>query len=302
MLWYTIRLKCYQKQKPWPFDPLGAPERFGLDNGDCFMTAGFLQRIMARKQQEIGQAKTLAPEKHLRIQAEAAPPPRDFLAALEGGPPIRLIAELKKASPSRGLLRADYQPETIARIYQQHGAACLSVLTDPEFFLGSLTHLQQVRAAVHLPILRKDFILDPYQVLEARAAGADAVLLIAECLDDATLGLLYHEVQTWGMTPLVELHDPENLERVLRLGARLIGVNNRNLHTFQVDLEQVLRLRPKIPSECVVVAESGIRTRQDVLRLQQAGIQAMLVGEALITQPDIGAAVDSLLGKTDLAQ
>ncbi|MCS7304054.1 MAG: indole-3-glycerol phosphate synthase TrpC [Thermoguttaceae bacterium] len=261
------------------------------------MTAGFLQRILACKREEIAQAKTLVSEKQLRAEAEAAPPVRDFLAALEGGPPIRLIAELKKASPSKGLLRADYQPETIAQIYQQHGAACLSVLTDPEFFQGSLSDLQRVRATVHLPILRKDFILDPYQILQARAAGADAVLLIAECLEDALLAQLYREVLAWGMTPLVELHEPENLPRVLRLGARLIGLNNRNLQTLEVDLEQAIRLRPKIPSECVVVAESGIRTHQDVLRLQDAGIQAMLVGEAFMSEPDIGAAVDRLLGR-----
>jgi indole-3-glycerol phosphate synthase len=261
------------------------------------MTAEFLQRIVARKTAEIAQAKARVPEQVLRAQAAAAPPPRDFLAALQGGPPIRLIAELKKASPSKGLLRTDYQPETIAQIYQQHGAACLSVLTDTEFFQGSLNDLQRVRAAVNLPILRKDFILDSYQVLEARSAGADAVLLIAECLDQDTLTRLYQEVVAWGMTPLVELHQPENLPRVLHLQPRLIGINNRNLHTFQVDLEQAIRLRPKIPPECLVVAESGIRTRQDVLRLQAAGIQAMLVGEAFMTQPDIGAAVDRLLGR-----
>ena len=261
------------------------------------MTGEFLQRIVARKTAEILQAKSLVPEEVLRAQAVAAPPPRDFLAALQGGPPIRLIAELKKASPSKGLLRADYHPEAIAQIYQQHGAACLSVLTDTDFFQGSLNDLRRVRAAVDLPILRKDFILDPYQVLEARAAGADAVLLIAECLDDEALTRLYHEVLVWGMTPLVELHQPENLPRVLRLQARLIGINNRNLRTFQVDLEQAIRLRPKIPPDWVVVAESGIRTRQDVLRLQEAGIQAMLIGEAFMTQPDIGAAVDRLLGR-----
>lgn len=261
------------------------------------MTVGFLERIVAGKKEEIARAKASRPEKALRRQAEAASAPRDFFGALTGGPPIRLIAELKKASPSKGLLRADYQPETIARIYQTHGAACLSVLTDSEFFQGSLDDLERVRAAVSLPILRKDFILDSYQILQARAAGADAVLLIAECLEDAALARLYQEIVAWGMTPLVELHDPENLPRVLRLGGRLIGVNNRNLHTFHVDLEQVIRLRPRIPADWVVVAESGIRTRQDVLRLQEAGVQAMLVGEAFMTQPDIGAAVNRLLGR-----
>ena len=258
------------------------------------MRGEFLQWIVARKKAEIAQAKLRVPEEVLRTRAAVAAPPRDFLAAMQGGPPIRLIAELKKASPSQGLLRADYHPEIIAQIYAQHGAACLSVLTDTDFFQGSLNDLQRVRAAVDLPILRKDFILDPYQVLEARAAGADAVLLIAECLDDDALIHLYQEVLAWGMTPLVELHQAENLLRVLRLQPSLIGINNRNLHTFQVDLEQAIRLRPKIPPGCLVVAESGIRTRQDVLRLQEAGIQAMLVGEAFMTQPDIGAAVDQI--------
>ncbi|HOM16935.1 MAG TPA: indole-3-glycerol phosphate synthase TrpC [Thermoguttaceae bacterium] len=261
------------------------------------MTLGFLERIVAGKKEEIARAEAMTPEKTLRRRAEAAPAPRDFFGALSGGPTIRLIAELKKQSPSKGLLRADYQPEAIARIYQEHDAACLSVLTDPEFFGGSLEDLERVRATVSLPILRKDFILTPYQVLQARAAGADAVLLIAECLDDSRLAQLYREILAWGMTPLVELHDPENLPRVLRLGGRLIGVNNRNLHTFQVDLEQVIRLRSQIPDDYVVVAESGVRTRQDVLRLQEAGVQAMLVGEALMTQQDIGAAVDRLLGR-----
>lgn len=260
------------------------------------MAETFLQRILETKSLEIQWAKSQVPDHLLRRQAEAGPPVRNFLAPLQQGPPIRLIAELKKASPSKGLLRADYQPAHIARIYQQHGASCLSVLTDKEFFQGTLEDLVQVRNTVPLPVLRKDFILDPYQVWQARAAGADAVLLIAECLDDSLLTQLYQEVLAWGMTPLVELHEPENLQRVLRLEPQLIGINNRNLRTFEVDLEQVLRLRPKIPPNCIVVAESGIRTRQDVLRLQQAGIHAMLVGEAFMSREDIGAAVDELLG------
>ncbi len=262
--------------------------------------ATILQRILATKKEEIARAKAALPEATLRRQAEQALPPRDFLGALAGGGPIRLIAELKKASPSKGLLRSDYRPETIAQIYQQHGASCVSVLTDAEFFQGSLADLERVRTTIRLPILRKDFILDVYQVLQARAAGADAVLLVAECLDDPALSQLYQEILAWDMTPLVELHDPQNLPRVLRIGARLIGINNRNLQTFQVDLEQTLRLRPQIPSECIVVAESGIRTRQDVLRLQEAGVQAMLVGEACVTQEDIGSAVDRLLGRSFL--
>jgi indole-3-glycerol phosphate synthase len=237
------------------------------------------------------------PESELRRRLTAAPPVRDFLAALARPGAIRLIAEVKKASPSKGVIRADFDPVAIARTYQQHGAACLSVLTDEQYFQGSLDYLRQVREAVGLPVLRKDFVIDPYQVLEARAAEADAVLLIAECLDDEALRSLHDAIVALGMTPLVELYEPENLPRVLRTGARLIGINNRNLRTFEVDLEHTLRLRREIPADRVVVGESGIRTRADALRLERAGVQAMLVGESLMASPDIGAAVDQLLGR-----
>ena len=204
---------------------------------------------------------------------------------------------MKKASPSKGVIRADFDPVAIARTYQQHGAACLSVLTDRPYFQGSLEYLRQVRAAVDLPVLRKDFIIDPYQVVEARAAGADAVLLIAECLDDDLLERLHDAIVDLGMTPLVELYEPANLARVLRVGARLVGINNRDLRTFQTDLEHTLRLRREIPADRIVVGESGIRSRQDVERLEAAGVQAMLVGETLMASPDMGTAVDELLGK-----
>jgi indole-3-glycerol phosphate synthase len=174
----------------------------------------------------------------------------------------------------------------------------LSVLTDEHYFQGHLDYLRAVRAKTSLPVLRKDFILDPYQVIEARAAGADAVLLIAECLDDCHLRSLFNRIVELGMTPLVELYEPENLPRVFDAGATLIGINNRDLRTFQVDLDHTIRMREKIPDECAVVGESGIRTRADVLRLQSAGVDAMLVGESLMRQPDIGAAVDELLGRT----
>ncbi len=255
-----------------------------------------LDKIVATKREEISRAKAALPEGVLRQRMAEAPPVRDFLAALSAGPPIRLIAEVKKASPSKGVIRADFDPVAIAQIYQRHGAACISVLTDEPYFQGSLEYLHHVRAAIDLPVLRKDFVLDPYQVLEARVAGADAVLLIAECLDDDTLGPLHDAVVALGMTPLVELYEPANLPRVLRIGARLVGVNNRNLHTFQTDLEHTLRLRREIPSDRIVVGESGIRTRQDVLRLEAAGVQAMLVGETLMARTDIAAAVDELLG------
>lgn len=256
-----------------------------------------LDRIVATKRQEIEAAKARRSEKELRLAAADAPQPRDFLGALSGGGPVRLIAEVKKASPSKGLLRADFDPVAIACTYQDHGASCLSVLTDEPYFQGSLENLRRVRAAVDLPVLRKDFILDPYQVFEARAAGADAVLLIAECLDDAALAQLRAAIVELGMTALVELYDPENLVRVLRAGARLVGVNNRDLRTFQTDLAHTLRLRAQVPGDRVLVSESGIRTRDDVQRLAEAGVQAMLVGESLVTRPDIGAAVDELLGR-----
>jgi indole-3-glycerol phosphate synthase len=170
------------------------------------------------------------------------------------------------------------------------------VLTDVDYFQGSLSYLTAVREAVELPVLRKDFIVDSYQLIEARVAGADAVLLIAECLDDCQLRALHNEAIELGMTPLVELYEPNNLERVLEAGATLIGVNNRNLHTFEVDLEHTLRIRQQVPEGCVLVGESGIKTRSDVLLLEEAGVEAMLVGESLMRKPDIGAAVDELLG------
>jgi indole-3-glycerol phosphate synthase len=258
-----------------------------------------LDEIVAQKRREVADAEKSVPVETLERLVTTAPPPRDFLAALTGHPPIRLIAEVKKASPSAGVIRADFDPVAIAQIYERHGAACISVLTDAPFFQGRLDYLRQVRAAVNIPVLRKDFIIDRYQVLEARAAGADAVLLIAECLDDYTLRDLHEAVLELDMTPLVELYEPENLRRVLDAGAQLIGINNRNLHTFHVDLDHCVRLKNNIPPGRTVVAESGIRTRQDVLRLQSAGLHAMLVGETLIREPDIGRAVDALLGKSE---
>ena len=256
-----------------------------------------LDKIVADKHREVAAAKQRVPEEQLREALPAAPPVRDFFAALDGQGTIRLIAEVKKASPSKGVIRADFQPVQIARTYQQHGAACISVLTDGPYFQGSLADLRAVRSAVELPLLRKDFIIDPYQVIEARAAGADAVLLIAECLDDRQLRTLHEAIVSLEMTPLVELYEPANLPRVLAAGARLIGINNRDLRTFQLDLEHTIRLRREIPPAKRVVGESGIRQRSDALRLQQAGVDAMLVGETLMARADIGAAVDELLGK-----
>jgi len=259
--------------------------------------ATILDKIVATKRDEIARAQLTLPEAELRSRLKDAPPVRDFFAPLAAAGPIKLIAEVKKASPSKGVIRADFDPVAIARIYEAHGASCLSVLTDEQFFQGSLEYLRGVRHAVRIPVLRKDFILDSYQLLEARAAGADAVLLIAECLDDCNLRKLHNEALELGMTPLVEFYEPQNLDRVLAAGATLIGVNNRDLRSFAVDLSHTVRLRGKVPLDCVLVGESGIETRADVLRLQEAGVEAMLVGESLMREPDIGRAVDRLLGR-----
>lgn len=256
-----------------------------------------LDSIVASKREEIERSKSASPEAELRAKIADAPPVRDFFAALVAPGLIKLIAEVKKASPSVGVIRADFDPVAIAQIYASHGATCLSVLTDEQFFQGSLAYLQAIRQSVDLPILRKDFILDTHQLLEARAAGADAVLLIAECLDDCNLRKLFNEACELGLTPLVELYEPGNLPRVLAAGAILIGVNNRNLHTFEVDLEHTLRIKREIPDACVLVGESGIKTRADVQRLENAGVDAILVGESLMRESDIGTAVDRLLGR-----
>ncbi|MEO8493783.1 MAG: indole-3-glycerol phosphate synthase TrpC [Planctomycetota bacterium] len=256
-----------------------------------------LDKIVATKRDEIARAKQLRPEQELRAAIADAPPPRDFFNALSAGGPIKLIAEVKKASPSKGLIRADFRPVEIAQAYEANGAACISVLTDEHYFQGSLDYLRDIRAAVSLPVLRKDFILDTYQLLEARAAGADAVLLIAECLDDCHLRKLHNEAIELGMSPLVEFYEPENLTRVFDAGATLIGVNNRDLRTFKVDLRHTIRMRERVPDQCVLVGESGIRSRADALLLEESGVDAMLVGEHLMSQPDIGAAVRALLGR-----
>ena len=257
-----------------------------------------LDKIVVTKQHEIAAARVARPESELRQQLADAPPVRNFYDALATAGPIRLIAEVKKASPSAGLLRDPFDPVAIALTYQQHGAACLSVLTDESYFQGHLDYLRAVRQAVEIPVLRKDFILDEYQLLEARVAGADAVLLIAECLEPQQLAHLLDAACDLGLTPLVELYEPKNLDMVLAAGAQLIGVNNRNLHTFEVDLGHTLAMRKRVPNDRLLVGESGIRSRDDVLQLESAGVDAILVGESLMRQPDIGAAVDKLLGQS----
>jgi len=259
-----------------------------------------LDRIVATKREEIAAAKSVSPESALRGMLGSAPPVRDFQAAVAAQGPIKLIAEVKKASPSRGVIRADFHHVDIARDYERNGAACLSVLTDESYFQGHLDFLREIRECVGLPILRKDFMIDGYQLVEARLAGADAVLLIAECLDDVSLRRMIGEARDLGMTPLVEFYEPANLPRVLEAGATLVGVNNRDLRTFQVDLQHTIRMRRQVPVDCLLVGESGIRSRADALQLERAGVNAILVGEHLMAQDDIGAAVRALLGAAEV--
>jgi indole-3-glycerol phosphate synthase len=254
-----------------------------------------LDRIVAYKREEVAAARRRVPEADLEAHLAALPPARDFRAALEAGPGVRVIAEVKKASPSAGVLRADFDPVALARAYETSGAACISVLTDGPSFQGSLEHLSLIRAAVNLPLLRKDFLLDRFQLLEARAAGADAVLLIAEILPGDALPNLLGQARDLGLQALVELYDHDNLPRVLSAGARLVGVNNRDLRTFHTSLDHTLELAGTIPPDVCLVSESGIRDRDDVRRLQAAGVRAILVGESLMRAPDVGAQLRALL-------
>lgn len=255
-----------------------------------------LTKILTTKAEEVAAARAATPLEAVRTAAAGAPAPRGFYRALREPAGVQVIAEVKKASPSAGVLSADFDPIAIARTYQAHGAAGLSVLTDAPYFQGHLSYLARIRASVVVPLLRKDFVIDEYQVVEARLAGADAVLLIAEVLDDARLAALLARARGLGMAALVEFHDEANLPRVLAAGADLVGINNRDLRRFVTDLDRTLRLRDRIPPGVVLVSESGIRTRRDVERLEAAGVAAVLVGETLMRQPDLGLAVERLLG------
>ncbi len=254
-----------------------------------------LDKIVATKREEIAAARQARPLESLRGELASVAPPRDFVQALRGEGIPRLIAEVKKASPSAGVIRDDFDPVAIAETYARHGASAISVLTDVQYFQGELDFLRQIRQRVTLPLLRKDFVLDEYQVVEARVAGADAVLLIAECLERQQLADLYAVVQAHGMEALIELYEPANLDAVLATGCPVVGVNNRNLHTFEVRLDHTLELRREIPADRLVVGESGIRSHADVVRLGEGGVDAILVGESLMREPDIGQAVDRLL-------
>jgi indole-3-glycerol phosphate synthase len=246
-----------------------------------------LERIVAAKRAEI-LGKQISD-----VNTAAAPPVRDFIAALRAKRPA-VIAEIKRASPSKGVLRQEFDPAAIAKSYENAGAACLSVLTDREFFQGAPEHLSTARAACNLPALRKDFIIDPYQVYEARALGADCILLIAACLDDAQLAELETLAHRLGMAVLVEVHDADELARALKLKTPLLGINNRNLRTFETRLETTLALLPRIPEGRIVVTESGILSPADVARMRAGGVDTFLVGEAFMRARDPGAALQTL--------
>lgn len=253
--------------------------------------ADVLEKILAVKADELARARAREPLAALRARAEQRGSVRDFVGALRtriAAGRAGVIAEIKKASPSRGVLRESFDPPEIARSYAQHGAACLSVLTDATFFQGSLGFLEQVRATVDLPILRKDFVVDEYQVYEARAAGADCVLLIVAALADAQMLALEQCAQSLGMAVLVEVHDAGEMDRALRCSTSLIGVNNRNLRTFDVSLQTTLDLLPRVGAGRTIVTESGILERSDVARLRKAGVDAFLVGEAFMRAPEPG--------------
>ena len=259
-----------------------------------------LQRIEAYKREEIAAAKSLRPWNEVVAEAHDAPPVRRFLSALkkkrEAGD-YALIAEVKKASPSKGLIRPDFDPAAIARSYEAGGAACLSVLTDVDFFQGSNRYLGEARGACALPVLRKDFIVDPYQVYEARMIGADCILLIVAALEDAPLVEMANLAHELGMDVLVEVHDIDELERALQTDCELIGVNNRNLRTFEVSLDTTLELRQAVPPDRTLVTESGIATASDVARLREAGVETFLIGESFMREADPGAPLQRLFAR-----
>jgi indole-3-glycerol phosphate synthase len=258
-----------------------------------------LDDIATYKRDEVAAAKARLSIAEIETAARAAPAVRGFRAALEkarGEHRAGLIAEIKKASPSKGLIRADFDPPALARAYEQGGAACLSVLTDTPSFQGAPEFLMQARAATHLPVLRKDFMLDSYQVAEARAWGADCILIILAMVNDLTAKMLMMDAAHWRMDALVEVHDEKELDRALALGAGMIGINNRDLKTFVTDLDVTLRLLPRIPKDKLVVAESGLGSPADLKRLADAGVTTYLIGESLMRETDVAAATSRLIG------
>jgi indole-3-glycerol phosphate synthase len=258
-----------------------------------------LNKIIAVKREEIAEAINRKPLAAMRQDAESRVQTRDFVGALRSkivAGQAAVIAEIKKASPSKGVLRADFIPADIAQSYAEHGAACLSVLTDKQFFLGQIDYLKQARASCGLPVLRKDFIIDAYQVYESRVMGADCILLIAACLDDAQMKSFEALAFSLDMAVLVEVHDGAELERALKLKTPLIGINNRNLNTFEVSLDTTLGLVGQLPAERLLISESGIATADDVQRLRRAKVNAFLVGEAFMRAEEPGEALQQLFG------
>jgi indole-3-glycerol phosphate synthase len=253
-----------------------------------------LQKIVAARLARLNKEKQSTNLQVLEEKASEKKRPLNLSRAFSGGG-INVIAEVKKASPSKGMLREDLDPASLAGSYEKGGAAALSIVTEQEYFHGSLFSLEQVREKVSLPIIRKDFILDPYQVVEARAAGADSFLLIVACLDVRVLKSLILEGRKWHMEPVVEVHDISQLQTALRADARVIGINNRDLDTFRVDLNVTLRLAAHVPKDIVTISESGISTREDILRLVEGGVCAFLIGTALVTSPDPATKIRELV-------